>query len=1191
MLNTSARYKEVVIQNGTMWKYKLVINDVEYRDFLNFNCKYGIIASDSVNFGEAVSSYIDVKLTKYINPIQLAGQKAHAYAGLYLIEGNEESIEWIKLGAFNIVKPTLDSNTVSFTAYDNMMHTEQGLFTNLTGIQKIAAILSEQCIKMGVSYVGGDDGSSIDVDKLKGLTIREAFQICASYCGKNIIVNRDGNFELKWFNNVNLTIPAKIISAPLEIGEQDYLVSKLSCAIGDDAKTILHSGNDLGISISFSNQCMSQERLDQLMQNINGFRYRNSNVHVILGRPDIEVGDIITIQDQFDNYYTIPIFILDLPLDGGMPISISSSAKTITEEEFDFKGTISTKVERAYSESISAKEILAETVTAWNGKFNTIDTDILKVNNELQANKGKFGELDADIARLKQADIDNLNAVNAVINTAKIDIAEITTIINRFTTSDSIHSLLINTETAVIGDATIKSAMIDTLDFNKLTGIDINTTNFKVHSKDGMSQWYDNTIQIKDGNRIRVQIGKDASSDYNMYIWDAQGSLMFDAKGIKSAGIKDKIIRDDMVSDTANIAGKKINISSLVTEINNGTTSITASHVIYDGKSLDVAFKTVTDGLNTLNTSFSIEQGKIKTLITDMSQSKQDITSMKSSFSNMEQTLTSFNVTISEHTTKLDTVSGKVTSLETNLNGFKLSVANTYATTESMNSAIKIKADEINLSVSKTYATIIDVNNLPSDIKKMMLGVGETLPANADLNTYKTVGVWTTSNMSGVTNVPTGIQSSCELRLVVEYMGSTSYIQQTLISTYAGSFRGAWRRTGSSSSWKSWNLMTDTSNVVSSINQSAESIKISASKIDLTGYVTISNLSTPGSTTIDGSNIRTGTITASHIQSRTLESITINSGTFNTVGGVNKTELKGGVLNLINNGVQVGNIGTNQLLADSSKKGLVFDLEYDGSYMAWANKDTSYASTYSLKLVYASEVMSGYGYANTLFLGCDLDTLNRNVWLDSGHAVKLTAFTDGAGVTTNEGGTRFTFASSGVSIARFGRVYGAGNINFYANLDLNGFSILGQSDARLKENIVATEVKGLDTINSLNLVEWDWLTTGKHENIGIIAQQLLEICPDLVHQNEDGIYSINQIGLIPYLLKAIQELYQMVNKTRSVQMPNAYNDPYTDAEKQELVQKFLNSMKVEEVEKKDVVLNRDNEGIADISLVDEGRRS
>ena len=49
-------------------------------------------------------------------------------------------------------------------------------------------------------------------------------------------------------------------------------------------------------------------------------------------------------------------------------------------------------------------------------------------------------------------------------------------------------------------------------------------------------------------------------------------------------------------------------------------------------------------------------------------------------------------------------------------------------------------------------------------------------------------------------------------------------------------------------------------NIISEINQSAEATTIDASKVNLNGYVTLTNLSTSGQTNIDGGNITTGTI-------------------------------------------------------------------------------------------------------------------------------------------------------------------------------------------------------------------------------------------------------------------------------------------------------------------------------------------
>ena len=66
------------------------------------------------------------------------------------------------------------------------------------------------------------------------------------------------------------------------------------------------------------------------------------------------------------------------------------------------------------------------------------------------------------------------------------------------------------------------------------------------------------------------------------------------------------------------------------------------------------------------------------------------------------------------------------------------------------------------------------------------------------------------------------------------------------------------------------NLRVEKSGIISAINQTAEKVTISASKVDLSGYVSISNLKTAGKTVIDGSNITTGTISADRIDAKSL---------------------------------------------------------------------------------------------------------------------------------------------------------------------------------------------------------------------------------------------------------------------------------------------------------------------------------
>ena len=88
------------------------------------------------------------------------------------------------------------------------------------------------------------------------------------------------------------------------------------------------------------------------------------------------------------------------------------------------------------------------------------------------------------------------------------------------------------------------------------------------------------------------------------------------------------------------------------------------------------------------------------------------------------------------------------------------------------------------------------------------------------------------------------------------------------------------------------------------------------------------------------------------------------------------------------------------------------------------------------------------------------------------------------------------------------------------------------SDRKLKENIEPTPVKALDKINALNLVAFDYIKDKTHEEIGLIAQEVLNIIPGSVekYEGEDNHLTINYSKFVPYLIKAIQELNEKIER-------------------------------------------------------------
>lgn len=249
--------------------------------------------------------------------------------------------------------------------------------------------------------------------------------------------------------------------------------------------------------------------------------------------------------------------------------------------------------------------------SAINAKITNLEATNVTITGELNSVKANIGTLTSNIAIIdkltithsasindlqsNKASITQLEAVNATISVLEANVGKIETLVNGNLSSENIQTGGITSDKLTISNGYIKNAMIDSLDVSKVNAGNISTNKFRIKSDNGNMVIADNTIQIRDNSRVRVQIGKDASNDYNMYVWDSKGNLMFDATGLKSNGIKDKIIRNDMISDNANIDGGKLNINSVVSSINNGSTTIKSSKVQLDGtnQTLDVSFNSL----------------------------------------------------------------------------------------------------------------------------------------------------------------------------------------------------------------------------------------------------------------------------------------------------------------------------------------------------------------------------------------------------------------------------------------------------------------------------------------------------------------------------------------------------------------------------------------------------------------------
>ena len=109
-----------------------------------------------------------------------------------------------------------------------------------------------------------------------------------------------------------------------------------------------------------------------------------------------------------------------------------------------------------------------------------------------------------------------------------------------------------------------------------------------------------------------------------------------------------------------------------------------------------------------------------------------------------------------------------------------------------------------------------------------------------------------------------------------------------------------------------------------------------------------------------------------------------------------------------------------------------------------------------------------------------------------------------------------------------------GYLYFYLNNNTYDWVTINKeiSDRRYKHNIEDSKVSALEVIDRLKTYSYRKEYDGKIEDIscGIMAQDVQKYAPEAFFENPDGAYSYNTFALVPYLIKAIQELNQKVER-------------------------------------------------------------
>ena len=639
-----ARYYSKYLVDGK--EYNQTLNEFKYSNIINPN--------NSISIGNTCSSSVTFSI--YMPAISLENKEIAIFEG---VKG-DGGIEYVQIGIFTATKEESNGEYTKYTAYDKMYKAEKGYFSELTYPSTDKAILEDICTKLGIQLATSITNTHTITDKPQGYTMREMIGYMAMLQGGNAAINSDGNLEIKWYKDSGYVLDGHQYyqQGVTFTTSKDFTIRKLTCnntKSGDKETSTITSGSGT-TGLSFANPFMTQANLNEIYKKIGGFQFRPLTVKFV-GDWRLEVGDIITVNKGGVNY-KVPIMQIEHECDGGLMDTVTSIGQSDTENTSVASGPITKQMERYYADLITVNKAL----------INKLDVDTAKITyatiTNLTAVKGdvdylKVNNLTVDKANLLYASIERMEVVEGQIRNLNVDdlkaqVANINTLMFGSASGGSLTTEFSNSIVANIGDAQIKSAMIESIAADKITSGKIYTNLVEILSESGNLDIADNTIQIKDDNKVaRVQIGKDANSDYNMYVWDKAGNLMFDALGLTEKGVTRKVVRDDVVQDNANINASKLDIETLFSVINNDNTHTLKSNKIYldnEGQTLNVIMQAITSGAGKDYTQWGGMMKVASDFITNKLWWTENVDneSIKTKFSTVNQKLDSYEITLSE---------------------------------------------------------------------------------------------------------------------------------------------------------------------------------------------------------------------------------------------------------------------------------------------------------------------------------------------------------------------------------------------------------------------------------------------------------------------------------------------------------------------------------------------------------------
>ena len=391
----------------------------------------------------------------------------------------------------------------------------------------------------------------------------------------------------------------------------------------------------------------------------------------------------------------------------------------------------------AYIGDLVANNIDADYIKANRADIVTLTADTAEIRQLVAAQAtiseaiiGRVSANEASISSLQsgKADIGDLQAAVADITLLDSDVANIKTIMAGNVGTGTLQTITLNSANTQLDVALIRQLLADNITVNDLKAADIDVDRIGINGEAVTISG--RTIQVKDDQgTVRIQIGLDANDDFTFTLFDETGQgVLIDADGIHADAVPDGLIVDDMVASNANIAGSKLDIDSVVTEINGSNSTISSTKVWFDqqNRSLDALFadmQTDVDGLTTTvatqTTALEATQGKLSALITDDElerlNTRAGLVVSQGWLTTSQGNLIVGSSAVQRMENNYMQTTLEIDGLRTSMGSMKTEIDGNIETVESKVAEYKATLDEFSTYVGETYVTTAHAEEMMDD--------------------------------------------------------------------------------------------------------------------------------------------------------------------------------------------------------------------------------------------------------------------------------------------------------------------------------------------------------------------------------------------------------------------------------------------------------------------------------------------